>query len=283
MVDAAAEGKQTTSAHINKRSTSTTTQQPPSLRAPRLMRTPRPTTVMTHPTTRTKATTIKPATLTPPKQQTHAQSARRAAPNFKAVGLTASPSIHRPTRGADESLPINVRQNRSFLSAAATQSIQNGNADVAAPLDRSVDASKTNKQIDNRQIKRIAHKNNNNNAGQQQQGSNNSNYQNANDSVARTSAVASEAKVPATASLSPSVTSKTTASSGGVRTTSSIDSKASAAMTNHHHQPPLQRQSKQISNFAARTKVQRETQTLQTDNNGGGTANSTRLPQTPKS
>ncbi|XP_036221726.2 mucin-5AC [Bactrocera oleae] len=285
MVDAAAEGKQTTSAHINKRTTSTTTQQPPSLRAPRLMRTPRPTTVMTHPTARTKTTTIKSATVSAPKQQSFAQTARRAAPNFKAATVTTPPSIRRPTRGADESAPTNVRQNRSFLSAAATQSLQNANADAVAPVGRSVDANKTNKQIDSRQIKRVAHKNNNNNAGQQQPGSNNSNYQNANDNVARTSAVASAAKVPATASLSPSVTSTitNTSSSGALRTTSSIDSKPSVAMTNHHQQPPLQRQSKQIANFAARTNVQRETPTLQTDNNGAGTANSTRLPQTPKS
>ncbi|XP_018795325.1 PREDICTED: uncharacterized protein LOC108972892 [Bactrocera latifrons] len=284
MVDAAAEGEQITSAHISKRTTSTTTQQPPSLRAPRLMRTARPTTVMTHPTARTKTTTNKPATLSTSKQQPLTQAARRAASNFKATAATTPPSIHRPTRGADESAPTNVRQNRSFLSAAATQSIQNGKADAVAPVGRSVDASKTNKQIDSRQIKRVAYKNNNAGQQQQQQGiSNNSHYQNVSTDGVRTSAVTSTAKVPATASLSPSVTSTTTISSGASHTTSSTDSKASVAMTNHHQQPPLQRQSKQIVNFAARTNVQRETPTLQTADNGAGTANSTRLPQTPKS
>ncbi|XP_011187655.2 uncharacterized protein LOC105215436 isoform X1 [Zeugodacus cucurbitae] len=291
MVDAAAEGERTTSAHNSKRSTSTTTQQPPSLRAPRLMRTLRPTTVMTHPTARTKTTIVQTGTPAASRQQT---AARRAAPNFSAAtAVTAPPSAHRPTRGAAESAPSNVRQNRSFLSSAATQSIHNnGNAEAVAPLGRSADVGKTNKQIiDNRQIKRAPYKSNNN-AGQQQQQqqvSNTDNHQNANvDNVARTSAVASATKVPPTASLSPSVTSTPkTASAGGASITSSIDAKASVAMTNHHNRPPLQqqqRQSKQIANFAARTNVQRgETPTLQTDNNLAGTANSTRLPQTPKS
>ncbi|XP_053948547.1 uncharacterized protein LOC128857043 [Anastrepha ludens] len=279
-----AEVDKSTSAPINKRTTSTTTQQPPSLRAPRLMRTPRPTTVMTHPTTRTSTattttarTTTKPVALLVTKQPTLKQTARRSALDSKNNAGTA-PTTARLARTADRSVSPNVRQNRSFLSATGTQNSQTSNA--ATAVGRSVDASKTYKQIDNRQIKRVAYKNNNK-------------QQNASANATRTSTTTKATHAPAilssTALLSPSVTSTTAASvnthrhAGDARqTTSSIDSAPNDAVTNHNNQPLLQRQSNQVAALAAHGNAERATPPRQTYIKGVDTANSTRLPQTPK-
>ncbi|XP_036345876.1 uncharacterized protein LOC118755138 [Rhagoletis pomonella] len=312
---ASAELEKSTSAHIGKRTTSTTTQQAPSLRAPRLMRTPRPTTVMTHPTTRAPATatartttTTKAVALTTTRQPTQTHTARRL-PRGSKENTAAAPTTAWLARTADRrSTTTNVRQNRSYLSAAAAQNSQTSGADavVANTADRSAVTIKINKQIDNSQIKRVTqynNKNNSNSSADKNNKYNNDNQQNATIKAARTSATVKAARIsampPSTASLSPSVTSATVATlnthrhDGVSRQASSIVSAPNDAVTNQHNQPLLQRQSKQIATFAVQSNVQRATpaQKQQTDNNGGGggggvgdvgKANSTRLPQTPK-
>lgn len=305
---ASAQLANSTSAHINKRTTSTTTQQPPSLRAPRLLRTPRPTTVMTHPTTRAPPTaktatartaTTKTLALSTTRQPIQTRTGSRL-PRDSKENIAAAPTSAWLARTADRrSTSTNLRQNRSYLSAAAAQNSQTSNVDaVATSAGRSAAASKTHKQIDNSQIKRVTQNNDNNSNTDKNYRYNNSNQQNTTIKAARTSATVKAARMsampPSTASLSPSVTSAMAATAnthrhdGVSRQSSSIVSAPNDAVTNQHNQPLLQRQSKQIATFAVQSNVQRATPTQQqtniNDGSGGdaGTANSTRLPQTPK-
>ncbi|XP_067640706.1 uncharacterized protein [Eurosta solidaginis] len=340
----ALELEKTTGTRGHRRATSTTTQKPPSLRAPRLMRTPRPTTVMTHATTRapgtttttTTTTTLKPAVLHTRRQST--VTAHRLAPRAKAENVTTAPVIRqtrtsrrnvptnvreqrsteksiptdvrdagivnrgtrknvRQTRTVDISSQENVRPNRSYLSGGAIPTNYKSNDDEASAVSsKGVVESKAYNQIDNKQIKSVSQNNRDNNNNNDYSNSNNEDTKHAiTVNIARTSAIMAPVTPPSTASLSPSVKLDTAAivnshdHASVVAHSSTIDTTPSYAMTNHQNQPLLQRQSKQISAFSARTSAQRVKALNQRDinsgigdDNGGGIVHSARHPQTPK-